>query len=453
MLLIIFFIIASGWISTDWLYLSLIGVALFNLYLINGNLLKSLWLVFVPVYLFYRAIHSPDFSIFIQFSDLIMVLIVVNLYFFNKDLLSKELKKINSFNLFFSMALIVVLGLVSSYFSKYLNSSLFYLIQLIKFFLVFFISKVILADRQTRLSTILLIFVFILFISILIIFQKINGAPLGIPAESQNLFSRFGRYADESKSLYRPGGITTGPNEMATVLGMSIPLIFCAAMTKNNYNKLLVWSCLILSMIAVIFTAARAVWILIFILMPVVYYSLKQSGLIQIPAWFIRKPKLLIIGIIVFSAMVLPLVFNRISSLPLLFSRGGGAVYRLHHFEMGKKIAGIFPFGVGVNGFQYEIQSRFEPDYYFNFTSPAHNVFVEVMADFGVIGLPLFILLFYFLVKVHWPYNRQNISYLKIGIFWSVIGYILLLQVHPWLFERSASSLFWLLAGVNDDSD
>lgn len=451
--IIIFFIIASAWISNEWVYFALIGIALSALYYVSGQFLKSLWLIFIPVYLFYRAVHFPDFSVFIQFSDCIMALILLNLYFCNKELLSRKLKKFNQGNLHFALTGIVILGAVSSYFSKYMDISIFYLIQLVKFFLVLFLARVMTSGREMRSATINLILIFVLFNSILIILQKINGGPLGIPVETQNLFSKFGRYADESKSLYRPGGITTGPNEMATVLGISIPLIFSIAITKNRYNKVFIWVGLILAVTAVIFTAARAVWMLAAIVLPLVYYSQKKSGQARIPTWIRKNPKVLLVLVLVFISSTLPLVINRIASIPLLFSQTGGAVYRLRHLIMGEKIAEIFPFGVGMNGFQNEIVFRFEPAYYFDDESPAHNVFVEVVADFGIIGLPLFVWLFYLLGKLHFPYRQLKAGYLKMGIFWGVVVYILLLQVHPWLFERSASSLFWIIVGINDDYD
>lgn len=444
------FMLLGSWVSNGWLYSILVIIFLLSLYLVTGNFLKSLWLTFVPVYLFYRAIHFTFPSFFIAYADPLLLLILIVLAFRQKPTPRVRFRKDSNRAIHLIMFLIVTLGVLSSLLSAFTDVSLFYLLQLVKFFIVFLVSGIILSDKSVRKLTLTILFMFILFNAVLIVLQKVNGSPLGIPIETENLFARYGRYADESPGLYRPGGITTGPNEMATVLGMSIPLIFSLGISRNKYNKSFLWVCLIFSGAALLFTAARAVWIVVAVAVPAVYLTLKNSKLLDFPVFISKYRKLLVIG---FALVSFPIVINRISSLSTFFKPGGGGVYRIRHLVMAAKLADIFPFGVGANVFQSEIGNRFDQEYFFYDSTPAHNVFAEVMADFGYAGIPLFILLFYTIARGHYPFSHRPVTPLKLGVFWGVIVYILLLQVHPWLFERSASSLFWILGGLRDDSD
>lgn len=447
--LILAFILMGNLITNGWLYSMLIGIFMLSLYLISGNFFRSAWLTFVPVYLFYRAVHITSSPFFVEYADPLLLLTSIILVSRKRENIYSYFRRHQRPAVHYAMLSIVMLGLFSTFFSPYFEVSLFYLLQLIKFFIVFLISGIILSDKYVRKLTINTIFLFILFNSVLILFQKANGGPLGLPAESPNLFSQFGRFADESPGLYRPGGITTSPNETATILGMTIPLAFVLGITKNGHKKLFIWVCLIFSATALLFTASRAAWAITILSLVMICTALKNFKFLDIPPVISKYWKILIVGSLI---LVLPPISNRMSSLATIFSPEGGGTYRIHHLVMSLNLAGDFPLGVGMNSFQYEIVKRFSPEYIFYDQTPAHNVFAEIMADFGYIGVPLFLILIYNIAKAHYPYNNlKTIAPFKLGVFWGVIVYIVLLQVHPWLFERSASSLFWILGGMISD--
>lgn len=459
--LVIIFIIGSIWIINPYFYSLLTATLFAAMFFYNRDLVKSTWLTFIPVYLFYYAIYytSPVIfqtrflggslsnataTYFVSYSDPLLLFLLILLFIRQKRQKQMQINKNNGIaKMAPPMILIAIIGTMSSWFSKMPEVSYFYLFQLIKFFVVFLISTTLTYDKKTAKATLEIIFLFVLFNSLLIILQKANGGPLGLPIEAPNLFTRYGRFADESPGLYRPGGITTGPNEMATAIGLILPLLFSLGITKNKFNRMFIWTCLGASAAALMFTAARAVWILMLIILPTIYLIYQKSQMYSLPPLVAKYGRVILIG---FGLLFLPMFLQRIFSVNELFKPGGGAIYRIHHLIAAAELMKSHPLGVGMNIFQYAIVDRFDPEYIFYDSTPAHNVFAEVGADFGAVGIPLFLLLFYFMIK-----SLQQTARIKnpisIGIFSGVIVYLALLQVHPWLFERSASSLFWLLGG------
>lgn len=441
------FIICSAWISSTPLYFLLIILLFATLYLLTRNLLNSLWITFLPVFLFYRAVYFSEY--FVAFSDPLLLLLLLVLWLRRKTVRPSVSWSNNLGIITLVMITITILGLLSSWYSKFSDISFFYLLQLVKFFVVYLISKTMFANRSVTKVTIEILLIFALFNSTLIVLQNINRGPLGLPVESHNLFIPYGRYADEIPSLYRPGGISTSPNEMSSVLGMMIPVLFSLGLTKNTYHKHLVWLCLFLSIAAVFYTAARAVWIVVALSLPFVFSAIGKSGAIEIPS-FVRKYWKAVV--VVMGLLFSPLLIQRVLSAGELLKAGGGGIYRLRHFVIAADIMNNFPLGVGMNVFQYAMTERFNADYFFHDSTPAHNVFAEVGADFGALGIPLFVILYYCIVKEVLPsvYRKRPIS---IGVFWGIIIFLALSQVHPWLFERSASSLFWVLGGYVEHND
>lgn len=458
--LVIIFIIGSIWIVNPYFY-SLLAATLFAaMFFSCRNLIKSTWLTFIPVYLFYRAIYytSPVIfqtgflddginntviTFFVSYSDPMLVLLLVLLFIRQKRSVNPKNNNGVPGGMAAAMNSIVILGVISSWFSKMPEVSYFYLLQLIKFFVVFLISPILTYDKKIAKATLEIIFLFVLFNSLLIVLQKANGGPLGLPIESPNLFTKYGRFADESPGLYRPGGITTGPNEMATAIGLTLPMLLSLGITKNKFNRMFIWICLGASAAALMFTAARAVWILMLIILPVIYLRIRKTTMYSLPAPAAKYGRIALVGC---GLLFMPMFLQRILSIEDLIKPGGGAVYRIRHLIAASELMKSHPVGVGMNVFQYAIAEEFDPEYIFYDSTPAHNILAEIGADFGATGIPLFLLLFYFMVKSSQAATKIK-NPVSIGVLYGLIVYMTLLQVHPWLFERSASSLFWLIGG------
>jgi len=446
---VVIFIIGSIWIVNPYFYSLLVATLFAALYFSSRDLIKSTWLTFIPVFLFYRAFYytSPVIfqnGFFVSYSDPLLIFLL-GLLFIRQNR-SPNRGGVNGApgGVTATMILIAILGIISSWFSKMPEVSYFYLLQLIKFFVVFLISPTLIGDKKIAKATLEIIFLFVLFNSLLIGLQKANGGPLGLPIESPNLFAKYGRFADESPGLYRPGGITTGPNEMATAIGLTLPMLVALGITKNKFNRRFIWICLGASAAALMFTAARAVWILMLIILPIIYLRIRKTTGYSLPVPVAKygRTALIIVGI-----LFLPMFIQRILSVQDLIKPGGGAIYRIHHLIAAAELMKSHPVGVGMNVFQYAIVEEFDPEYIFYDSTPAHNILAEIGADFGAVGIPLFLLLFYFMVKSSTATAKIK-NPISIGAVGCLIVYIMLLQVHPWLFERSASSLFWLMAGV-----
>lgn len=461
----VLFILASIPITLYRPYLLLLTLFVIVVYLISRDFIISSWLSFVFAFLFYRAkyfteeLHFPNgfldlgatpvlVTYFVAFSDALLVLLFY-------ALIRKKRRDGARFSLLFRgtfveavILLIVVLGIASSWFSSMPYVAFFELLLLVKLFAIYSISKGLLLDKRIVKLTFELLFLFVFFNAVLVILQKIHGGPLGLPIESINQFVQYGIFADESKGLYRPGGITTSPNLFGSIFGMMMPLLFVLGVTRNNFNKGFIWMILITVSIALVFTSARAVWIFEGLVLPLAYRKLRMSKLLAVPSWVGRfwKPLLLMLGII-----LIPSIVHRLATLQEIFSESGGGIYRIRHLVMAWDLMKNNPLGSGLNVFQYEIVQRYSPEYFFYDSTPAHNVFAQVGAGFGVFGVVLFLLLYYRLLKDRLTAlgNKKLFDPLFHGITLSMVVYLLVLQVHPWLNTRPIAEIFWLLAGYS----
>jgi len=442
-------------------YLLMIFLLLIGLYLISKDIVKSVWLGFLVIMLFYRAkyfvkpIEINDFeaiiTYFVEFSDGLLILLLY-LIARKRIILERNKVKSNSFlNIEILSFLIITLGIISSWFSKMSGVAWFSLLQLIKYFVIYYLGRIILINRKIKKVTIEVIFLFVLFNGLLIILQKINGGPLGLSIESINRFSTYGLFAAESISLYRPGGITTSPNLLASIFGMIIPMLFVLGLTKNKFNKVFVWLCLVSSVLALIFTLSRAIWILVGIMLPVIYLWLKKKKQLQAPILIKKYGKK--VGFLLIMLLI-PFMLDRLISLKEAFGSYGTGIYRVRHLLMAKDFMLKNSFGIGLNVFQYEIIDQYEPEYFFYDSSPAHNLIAQVGAGMGMVGVVLFLWLFWKIFKKHLvDFVRTRYNPLHQGIILAVISYILILQIHPWLLKRPIAGLFWILAGFNYEKE
>ena len=454
--LYILFILASLKITAYRPYLILIFLFILGLYLVSRNLTPSVWLVFVgslffrKAKFFARAYPAPEAFLkladepvvyfFIAFSDALLLLF---LYIFRRVKLAKFKKVFKASD--WLLLLLVLWGMVTSCLSKLPEVSWFWLGQLTKYIVIFYLASLVFKSSSWAKKTIEFILVFSLFNALLIVLQKLSGGPLGLAVE-ENL-RIYGRFADESRSLYRPGGISWDANLSASMIGMVLPLLVLLATIKNNYNKLFLWISLLISNVALVLTASRAVWLGAFVLLMILYKKVLAKRRLVFP-YLVRR--YWVFSLVLLALFLGPMVVDRLGSLGETVKHRGGAIYRWRHLVMAFKLFLDQPWGIGLNVFQYQILDKFKPEYFMHDSTPAHNLFAQVGVSLGLPGLVIFGMFLARLLKKAWFVikDSEKHSLLSIGLAFAVFSYLLFSQIYPWFLMTPISELFWLLAGA-----
>ena len=100
--------------------------------------------------------------------------------------------------------------------------------------------------------------------------------------------------------------------------------------------------------------------------------------------------------------------------------------------------------GKGIRSFRYECEKY--PDIKSSYANSRcsthpHNLFLEILSEVGIVGLILFILIFYEFIKI------KKISYSNNIIFYLLIAFILPVKPTGAIFSTWFGSLLWLLMG------
>lgn len=104
-------------------------------------------------------------------------------------------------------------------------------------------------------------------------------------------------------------------------------------------------------------------------------------------------------------------------------------------------------FGVGMGNYTEQYQSRYRLP---QATEPkiehAHNMYLHMLAEFGVVGLSVFVIFWGY--QLYWSWQRRRSIYGRM-LFWATVG-ILVYSVcdHIIFWGYAAMRLYWLLTGI-----
>lgn len=455
------FIVLSMNVGTLRPYLILVVILIIAMFFVNRNLINSLWLSFIGVFLLRQSkyftksfqapanylnlgLRQPEIIYFVAFADAILVLLMY-LLIRRKIMKKSSIFKISNPVLLIHLVAILAIGIVATFLSPLPQVSWFNLWYFSKLILIFLLTMIIVQNNKIIIKTLEIIFIYGLFLASLVIIQKVIGGPIGLAIEEQ--YAQYTvRYADELPSLYRPGGIFWDANLTASILIMMLPSWLIFAFTKKYFSQTFMFICLSIGSLALIFTASRAAWTVGLLLACASYWMVIKKYKISVPKWMSTYG---LWGLIILTLAFSPMVLARILSLTEVFGSHGGATYRLRHLEMALHFLKTRPVGLGLGVFQYQILQQWQPQYYLFDSTPAHNIFAQVGAGLGFGGLLLFIRFIYRIIRQGFDLliNQQS-SLIKQGIILGCFGYFLASQFYPWWLTRPISGIFWLFLGI-----
>ena len=448
------FTISTLYIGPNKVFLIALSLLLFVLYVQTKNFYSTVWLTFLSTLLstsgrhfFQVVLHGNEWSggydLFftnsLLFNDFLLILLIY--YIVTRKKLIEKVKRTLTINtsVIITLAIFLFTIFLSTFQSTFPSVSMYFFLQIVKMMLMFFVSVVSFSDEKLRNRSLQILLLLVFFNSVLIVAQRFNGGPLGFVLEDHS--SSYGWYADENPELYRPGGMFSDPNLAATLISCALPFLIIKLFSNKNVSyRPLILAILVVLILALIFTASRAAWIVTFISYLMIlknYYSLDEIKA------FIRKYFLFIaIPFLLLS----PMIINRVATLYAAFGELGGGTFRLDHIRVGFHYMLREPFGTGPGTFMYRMALDFPPRDSGLMPMIPHNILAELGSEFGIVGLITFVGFCMILVKKqlqHWKKNHSENSLAMLTIF---AVFVVLCQFFPWFINPRTASWFWIIS-------
>jgi O-antigen ligase len=235
------------------------------------------------------------------------------------------------------------------------------------------------------------------------------------------------------------------PNNVAIVLGLGLLASPIVLANSRKKFKIIAFFCAVNIAIAIIFTASRGCWVSIALALILSWLiSGKKIPIKQISYLVIFL--VLAIGILAYTESTKDYIINRaIKSLDFAENKGGAG--RVDIYLVGlEMVKDNFLFGVGSGNFQIRYRDYIDaatPQYvrlaYENID--AHNTFLIIQAETGIIGTILFVCLLVSMFKPLLIHKKDSLASSAITIFFFLIIFSIVLTTY-W------QPVLWIIFGL-----
>lgn len=245
---------------------------------------------------------------------------------------------------------------------------------------------------------------------------------------------------------------------------LMIPRIYASFYTPNDFGCYLV--SVMPYVIAVFFSASRilrarfftaSLFILLFICLMLTVSKgawIAFLGSVSVMCIWLPPVRLLLVFIMLFVAVTLflfpPFVKERLSSLFTFLDQS--SLDRKKIWSAAWKMFLSRPWlGLGLGTFMFNFESFVAEGYAF---SPpyAHNCYLQMLAEIGIIGLVAFLailaIFFYRGIKTIRNSQRTFCWYVLLGSLAAALGYCVQMGVDTFLYSVDLGLLFWLILGI-----
>jgi O-antigen ligase len=252
---------------------------------------------------------------------------------------------------------------------------------------------------------------------------------------------------------YRSTGPMGDPNYFAQIMVVLIPIALERFLheKKNSLRLIALWSFAV-SVLTVMFTYSRGGFLamVIGVILVLIYYPPKQF---QIPV--------IIISVIVFISLLPPNYLDRLSTLTDLFQPRGTLRIEERSLQgrLSENLAALEMikanplFGVGLNSYKYlfPVYSKRLGLALVATEREAHNLFLEVAAETGVIGFSVFIFVLFVCLQVMFrgrnSFNRSGMDDYS-GMITGFLGGFIAYFVASVFIHNAFPRYFYLLIGL-----
>lgn len=425
------------------------------------NLKLTLWLLYLlilpfekgkgfsfnllPFYMTYQKLPY-NFWFTVTFADLLFFFLVYLLI--RKEIVSRwrtkslKVKKKELFLLFF-----LLISFLTIYFSQFRFVSFLAFIRLMRMIFAYFMIQKILTDRNLIRPTVLALASSLIFQGGWAVLQFLRQGPLGKDLEHLGeFFSPFGHLTVEEPVIFRASGTFVHPNALASFIGILLSFVFVFLFNRNLKisEKRFLGLAFLSGGLGLLFTASRAAWVIIFLILILtivyLYQKNKLKSFAYLKNWFLR---FLLVGIVFLPFLILP----RMVSLYQSFEKYGGAYYRVDLIKKAALLSLRYPLGIGLEVFPAVMVYEFGK--YFSYPAPVHNLFLQVLVALGIPGL-MFFLIFLLLSYKQFFLNikKEKLFFLKTAAFFATLAFLGLGSFYPLFLRTNISEYFWLFLGI-----
>lgn len=195
----------------------------------------------------------------------------------------------------------------------------------------------------------------------------------------------------------RPGWVTGDPNYFALSGLLCLPLGFLLAQQRpERWERIYCFGCALVTLVAVTLTGSRGGLV-----------GLLVSGLLV--AWHSRRPlQHVVVGGVVLAAVLILAPTSPLTRLlsPDYSDQGSTEIHKALLFA-GLRMFGDHVFtGVGVGNFKPMVRRYLDPG--FDLEAIAHNTYIEVAAELGIVGILTFVGIFFFMFLTLARVRRQT---------------------------------------------
>lgn len=374
-------------------------------------------------------------------SDFYLILILY--WYFKNKINSQKINNKQSWpNILFFIYLMICLSNV--FFAYFPNVILLASLQLTKFLIIFNLSLISQEKKffNRNLNGFLQIIGSLnIFQLIWVILQKINGGPLGKYIEATLPGAELGIRSYENLDIIRLSGTFFEPSMLGTFTLMN--LIIFLSFVKKKPSKFALLN-IFASIIIIILTASRGIYLLTLVLIIASFQKINFQKL---------KIKSITLGLLFASLTIIALfanyIFIRITDTRSFFGKEGSGTYRLQITDFSLRLLRKnFLTGVGLEHSPYYLATSFPKDDYIFDPAHPHNLFVQILAENGLLGFISFGLFIYLVLRPY-LYNKVKIND-KVFFFKAIIVYLLASQFYPiYISTPELSSWLFLYLGIS----
>jgi hypothetical protein len=403
---------------------------------------KSINLQLLPKYLVVLS-EKQDLTVYfpIYIADFFLLLLLYFSYRF------KQFFKMNNQ----AIIPIIVFGMftttsiINSVWNSNYESILFSDFLLIKGLFILYLYSAYRYNKEFKKILLFVLFATVIFQGIYGFMQYFHGGPFGNYIEATNPDYILGKTATENQDLLRISGTFIDPDLYGTFMIMNFILFFSLwikdYINRKKYNTYLIFT-MIISSGAIFLTGDRALYLVYIILTVVLFYLNKNDFKIILS---LRKIWLIPFTIVLIT--ILPYVLVRMQNLSLLASPTGSGVFRIQMIQYSFRLGMDRLFGVGLNTSPYYFASKFFGNQFLFGADYPHNLFMQIFAEIGLIGLLIFLFFLYISFRRLFIYGlKLNHSEYFIG----AIAFIFSAMFYPMFLDNmEVFSLFLVFLGLS----
>ncbi len=329
---------------------------------------------------------------------------------------------------------ILLLGtmLLSSIFGVYKRHSFYATCALLSYVLVYFLAKALIIEKTRIEKFVKTIAILITLVSAIGILQYIAGFSLvykNIPIVAPSM------------EKTRITSICYNPLILASLIGFSLPILISFLIEEKT--KKLLWISGILGIIAFLLTSSRAPTIALIISLSVLF--------------FIKKKKLIAFLIPIVITLI-AILYTPLRARLLVAFKEGININRIMSAKTGIKMwkENSVLTGVGIHNF-YLLFEKYSPPEYKKGAHYVHNMYINFLAEAGILGVSALIAVFGFAIK----WSRDNFTRLKEnlnnnvyqkwlsqGLFVALIGITIHNLLDNTIYVVGLGMLFWMGMGI-----